>query len=535
MARNRPKQDMVILSPQDYGGMRAVTIWGDEGWTITGGNDKERADTTGFYSARVPIVFRGMQLRADGVASIPFDLVDADSGDIKDSSDDWKNDCGFMPDPESLLWLAEAARTTSGVMYWFKSMNTYDVVKIFRALTPASVKYKVDKNIFIRSITQNGVTTDKTYPPALDDKGAPTTGESIVVSWMDDPDVEKGLPLKFPAKAALSAMGVLFNLDDAANGFFKRGMLHTFAFQVPAGTQQRDKDELEDKVKNMLSGIRNAWRTIFTNVDLSKPVDMGGGLEELANVQLTKEERENVSIALGVPYSKLFSQEARGLGGKGVVDADDRRLIKDTCLPEWKAIARDLNSQLWIPLGYRMVERSDEMQIFQENETDRSVAIVNLTNAFNTNTELALIMAQTMGLNIDDETETKIQKVIDTKKAVPPVTGSQSAQPSTKPDNPLQQGNLNSGEMVAEKMTTDLEKWQRKALKSIGKAVSFESDAIPEPIAAKITAALPGCKDAAQVKGVFYEATPSRAEIAQPSQLVEMMRLGVKALEEQNA
>ena len=43
------------------------------------GNDTERPDTNGFYSARVPIVFRGMQLRADGVASIPVDLVD-DSG-----------------------------------------------------------------------------------------------------------------------------------------------------------------------------------------------------------------------------------------------------------------------------------------------------------------------------------------------------------------------------------------------------------------------------------------------------------------------
>ena len=507
------------------------------------GNDKERPDTTGFYSARVPIVFRGMQLRADGVASIPFSLVDAKTGDEKDTSDDWQNECGFLPDPESLFWLLEAARTVSGEAYIYKSMNRNAFVKILRILAPASVKWNSDKNVFVRSVKENGVQKDKIYPPALDDKGVPTPGESIAACWMDDPDVEKGPPLKFPAKAALSAMGVLFNLDDAATGFFKRGMLHTYAFQVPAGTQARDKEELEERVKNMLSGIRNAWRTIFTNVDLGKPVDLGGGLDELANVPLVKEERENVSIALGVPYSKLFSAEARGLGGKGVVDADDRRMIKDTCLPEWKAIARDLNEQIFIPAGYRLVEHHESMNLFQENETDRSTAISTLTTAFATDAEIALIMAQALGLNLDDDTVAQLQKIIDAKKAEPPPVVNQGApgnqggtsMPGDTPTNPQGQNNVGSQEMVAEKMTTDLDKWKRKALKAIGKDVPFESDVIPVNVYSRIVDALPGCKTAEDVRGVFSTVNGDMINAASPNQLVEMMRMGVQALEAQKA
>jgi hypothetical protein len=525
--------DMMLVGGDESGGVRAVTIWGDEGWTIMSGNDKERPDTTGFYSARVPIVFRGMQLRADGVASIPFSLVDAKSGDEKDTSDDWQNECGFLPDPESLFWLLEAARTVSGEAYIYKSMNRNAFVKVLRVLAPASIKYNLDKNIFVRAIKEGGITKDKIYPPALDEKGVPTPGESIVACWMDDPDVEKGQPLKFPAKAALSAMGVLFNLDESATGFFKRGMLHTYAFQVPPGTQQRDKEELEDRVKNFLTGVRNQWRTILTNIELSKPVDLGGGLEELANVPLVKEERENVSIALGVPYSKLFSQEARGLGGKGVVDADDRRLIKDTCLPEWKAIARDLNEQIFVPAGYRLVEHHESMNLFQENETDRSTAIVNLTTAFTQNPEIALIMAQTMGLNIDDDTEAKLQGIIDAKKAEPPAPV--AGNPAETPNNPAAQNVQGSQEMNAEKMTGDLDKWKRKALKAIGKAAPFESDFIPINVYARIVDALPGCKTAEDVRGVFAAENGDMINTASPNQLVEMMRLGVKALEAQKA
>ena len=73
------------------------------------GNDKERPDTETFYTSRVAIVYRGMNIRANAVSSIPFDLINIKTGDVVDSSDDWQNECGFIPNPEALLWACEAA------------------------------------------------------------------------------------------------------------------------------------------------------------------------------------------------------------------------------------------------------------------------------------------------------------------------------------------------------------------------------------------------------------------------------------------
>jgi hypothetical protein len=514
-----------------YDGEKAVTIWGDEGWTIMSGGDKERPDTEKFYAARVGIVFRAMQLRANGVASIPFDLVkvndpkNPDDDEVVESSEKWTNQLGFMPYPELLFGLIESAWILGGKAYLYKSMNTYKTVKILRLLAPDTVKYNVEKDIFSRA-TKAQLAQDKFYAPAIDKDGKLSQdAETIVALWMPDPDVERGEPLKYPAKAALSAMGVLFNLDDAATGFFKRGMLHTYAFQVPAGTQPRDKEELEEKVKSMLSGIRNAWRTIFTNIDVSKYVDLGGDLEQLANVPLVREERENVSIALGVPYSKLFSAEAKALGGKGVVDADDRRLIEDSCLPDWKHIARGINEQVLLPLGYRLQEHHERMSMFQENELDRGQALQAYTDAFNTNPEVAMIVSEALGFKLPDELVKKFQAIVDRKNAEPKpvvVKGAPVAGPADqpKPDNPDLQGNVGSGDMEAGKMaqeaTVDLAKWQRKASKKVGQAVTFDSDAIPADVYAAIFAALPGCKTVEEVRAVFAEAEPAKVKAADP-------------------
>ena len=501
--------------------MKAVTIWGDEGWEILSGNEKERPDTEVYYAARVPMVFRGMQIRADSVASIPYELVDDKTDKVVDSSDDWKNKCGFLPSPEMLLWLIEAAWVVSGRAYLYRSANADGYVKILRCLAPESVTYSPEKNQFSRKVKDELGTIDKIYPPSMDKDGNFAKGEAIVYLWLPDPDVEKGPPLKFPGKAALQAMGVLYNLDDAATGFFKRGMLDTFIFSVPPGTQQRDKDELEDKVKNFLSGIKNAWRTLFINVEKITPVNIGGGLDKLANVPLTKEKREDISIALGIPMSILFSETARGLGGKGVVDADDRRLVDLTSLPDWKKIAKELNRQLLIPAGYRLVEHHEKMPIYQENEVDRSTALLNYTTAFNTNPEVAAIGSEIVGLKWNDETKAKVDKIIAEKKALPP------------PTPPVAQTNPTAGEPTAQANTQDMtaekaafaeaiEKWQRFELNHLGKKSkpAFVTAGIPQEMIDSIQAAIVGCKTADDIRHCFKG-------VIMPAQVDPALRLAI--------
>jgi len=300
-----------------------------------------------------------------------------------------------MPNPELFFWLVEAAWTLYGRGYAHQSKNGYNIVKILRYLAPESITYDSDKNVFVRN--------NKDFPPAIDDKGKPQPGESIVSLWMPDPDVEKGPPLKSPGKAAFQAMDVIYNLDQSSLSFFKNGMLHTYVFKVGAGTQQTDVELLEERVNQKLRGSWNAFKALFLKTEKFEPVDIGGGLDWLSNVPLTKEKREDIAMALGIPMSKLFTESAAGLGGGGVVDSDDKKLITDTALPDWKNIVRQLNEQVFIPAGYRLVERHEKLDLFKDSEAALGETLTKYVTAFNTNPELAVELCEVLGITLSDE------------------------------------------------------------------------------------------------------------------------------------
>jgi hypothetical protein len=89
-----------------------------------------------------------------------------------------------------------------------------------------------------------------------------------------------------------------------------------------------------------------------------------------------------------------------------------------------------------------------------------------------------------------------------------------------------------------DKQAQDLEKWQRKAIKRIGKDVPFTSDAIPESVQDCIHTALVDCKCEDDIKTLFQshvgtsEVVEEFQKIIQPdySHLIEAMRLEVQAI-----
>jgi len=497
-----------------YDGQKAVTIWSEEGWTPLAA-ETVAANTAEWFAARVPIIYRGMTIRANTVASIPFDLVNL-RGDVVDSTDDWKNTVGFMPAPETLFWLIEAAWTITGQAYLYQSKNSSRIVKIMRPLAPGGVSWNDNRQLFERAGSP-----PKYYPAAVSPEGVVTKDlESIVYLWQPDPSVEWGAPSKYPGLAALHAMGVLYNMDEAAIAFFKRGMMKITAFVVPPGTQESDKQAFEEKVNQTLTGVKNFFKTIFLRAGQVQPVDLGGGLEGLANVPLTKEKREDVAIALGVPMSKLFTESAAGLGGGGVVQADDKRLILDTCLPDWLNIARILNQQVFEPIGYRLVERHEKMDEFQQSENERSSALSALVGAFSVNPKLAMILAPEVGIELSE----------DAIKALDEMLADDEAEPETEPETvvttPVEQPDADD-EVQAEKA-----RWMRKALKALEKGkspnVEFITDVILPEIHQAIAEALALATDEAQVKAAFCKSNIQSLNIPD---LVTELRLARLALE----
>jgi phage portal protein BeeE len=471
-------------------GNKAVTLWGDsnEGWNVISGNGVKK-DSVSDLASKVAIVFRGMTLRANAVSSIPFDMTDL-KGTVIDSSDDWKNECGFLPNPESLMWLIEGAWTLYGKAYLHQSRNTYDYVKILRYLAPESVSWDELKKMFMRN--------NKPFPPALDKNGKPEKGESIVSAYMPDPDVENGPPLKSPGSAAFAAMGILYNLDQSSLSFFKNGMLHTYIFKVGAGTQQADVELLEEKVNQKLRGTWNAFKALFLKTEKFEPVDIGGGLDWLSNVPLTKEKREDIAIALGVPMSMLFTDSASGLGGGGVASSDDKKIITMTALPDWKNIVRQLNEQVFIPAGYRLVERHEKLDVFKETESALGDTLTKYVTAFNTNPELAVELAGLLGITISDEQKSRLMTIARKK---PEPTQFETINQSS--DKPVNQEEPAPDTMKSIEYNKELQRYQRKALKKIGQVVEFESEIIPLDILRGIKEGLVSCQSEDAIKSLF--------------------------------
>jgi hypothetical protein len=473
-------------------GEKAVALWGDEGWTTLGGQ-QPKEDSSTFLASRVAIVFRGMQIRANAVSTIPFDIVTVDGGKVYDSSDDWQNKLEWLPNPDLLFWLLEASWTLYGKAYLYQNANKFGYNKILKYLSPAQLSYNIEKPWGIERAEGAVV---KPYNLAIGEDGKPVKGESIVALWMPDPDVEKGPPLKSPGVAALNAMGVLYNLDQVTAKFFKNGMLHTSIFTVPQSTSVEETDKLNDRIRSMLRGVKNAYEALFFNGDKISPVDIGGGIDELENVPLNKEKREDVAIALGIPMTKLFTESAAGMGGKGVSDGDDRRLVNDTALPDWRLLAKGLNEQVLIPLGYKLVERHEKMDIFKENRTSLGTSLQTIVTAMKDNMELGLIIARYLGINFSETDIKEIQALIDSKKEKAEeiqnnITNNQ--QPETQPvEDPQQQAQAD-----------EMAKFRRKAMKNVGKAVTFESTILPADTIADICAKLPDCKTADEVKAIF--------------------------------
>jgi phage portal protein BeeE len=315
--------------------------------------------TTQTYYRRAPWLFRGIQLRANAVSAMPFRIMRG--GTEVDNSETWQNKVGFLPDPARLLWLTEAALCLWGTAYYWRDRNRAKALGL-RYIVPSTIEPQLDDARgligFVRTIGPRRI------PATLDD---------IVYFWQPDPYVEIGAPNSSPAMAAMSAAGVLYNIDAFAEAFFKRGAIKATLLTVEGNPANEEKSRLKEWWARAIGGINNAFNAnVFSGA--VKPVTVGEGLESLSDSVLTADKRADVATALGIPQTVLFSADASGLGGGGVVRQDDVHFYDKTIVPECRYIAGELNEQVFEPLGLRIDFLPETLDVFQADENNRAAS-----------------------------------------------------------------------------------------------------------------------------------------------------------------
>lgn len=471
-------------------------------WTYLTGKATDDEDLEKYYRD-VPWLFRGVDIRANAVSTMPFSIYKGDT-EI-DNSENYENKVGFLPSPGALFGLIEAALVIWNYAYAFKARNAF-LTKSVRYILPTTVKHKI-----------NADTGEITFTRKVNNEDKPFTTDDIVYFWKYDPFVESGPPNSSPARAAAHAAGVLLNVDVFAEAFFKSGAVKT-TLLTTSNIQPAERERLKTWWKRVL-GLDKAWQTEIVNAETVKPVVIGEGLESLQNNDLTHSKREDIAAGLGIPYSILWSGNASGMGGGGVAAQDDLHLYNKTIIPECKFIQSVLNDQLFVPAGYKITFTPENLDLFQEDENARAASLTQLITALESPAEF-LIAREILGYEIDPETLAKIEKMVAEKEArrkeMEEMTAqnglgrAQNGQQVNNANNPVETPQNGSGaptDRDRDMRAVDLEKWQTKAVKRIkaGRKMdfTFESDYLDPVTIASIGGALEGAQSEADVKAVF--------------------------------
>ena len=364
--------------------LKTLSLTNDAQWARVLGSPTDGGDLSAAFR-KVAWLHRGVMLRAQAIAALPFAILKG--GREVERSSAYANRLGFFPHPARLLALVESALTLYGYAYLFVRRNRVRPLGL-RYLDPTTIEPIIDERA--------GLTGFKRHlSGGVDDFAL----QDLVYFWGVDPFVEIGHPSSSPARAALAAADVLLNVDNFAANFFKRGAIRATVFSAPEGIPEAERMRFRDWLRRFFGGgLETAHAIEVLNADRTEATVIGEGLGELADHALTREKREDIATALGLPHSLLFSNAATYATAR----QDEINFQTHTVLPEAEFIQQTLNEQLFMQAGYRFEFRPEELSAFQEEEARRAEAFSHLAQQMP-----ASIAARMLGMHLPPGLEWK--------------------------------------------------------------------------------------------------------------------------------
>jgi phage portal protein BeeE len=499
---------------------------------LTGEEQASPVQSIKDYYSIIPWLHRGVDVRAASVASMPFTIYKGDEA-VASYPDEWDPEAfSFFPNPLRLLWLVEASLVLCGQAYMARG-ETADAP--LRYLLPSSVSPKLD--------SVNGLTG---FTRQVGAQSVNVKVEDIIYWWQPDPYVEIGPGKTFPARAAAQAAGVLYNVDAFVTNFFARGAVKATLLTLAGGTDKNERTRLEEWWKSFVQGLNNSWSSKVVNADMVKAVPIGEGLESLNNQLLTREKREDIAAALGIPQTLLFSDASTN----ATAGEDTLHFLQRTIVPECKFIQAEFNDQFWNPAGYSMEFEPESLEAFQEDEAKRSVSLKNLTDA-----GVALDVAlAVLGYDLDEEQTERIREEMDKPKPSPTVVfgGGNGAMPP-----PPEGGSKKPPTVVSRDKLSELRAWEKFEVRRLGKARSreFECRCLGQLDADRIRRMAAACvnedelhalfegeqarlsPDIAELAGAIERATRALADPEEDDEVKssDLLQLFVKSMESRDA
>jgi hypothetical protein len=370
-----------------------VSDFPEDAWVVLGatgtGTDKELDE---LYES-VDYLYRGITLRAQKLASVPWVVTRKSGADFYDSESADPPPVGFewLLDLPLILERIEASICLGGRAYVIPLANDFGFVKELQWCKPTSIEPWYDPStgelLYFKRHMPDGVKRVEV--------------ENLAYFWPPDPTVETGPARRYPGRAAMNAAGVLANMDKFLEHYFGRGAIKVTLLTTEGVIRAGDRALLKTWWQKVTNGIKSAFGSEVINANKVTPVVIGEGVKDLENTALTAEKREAICAALGVPPSKVIPNAAN----YATKQSDDVMLVSDTVTPELRWLARVLNKQLFDDLGLVIKFKPDALPEMQVDENERSLSLVNLTTA-----GMPLLLAcEQLGYDLTEEWIAKLQ------------------------------------------------------------------------------------------------------------------------------
>ena len=315
---------------------------------------------------------RCLKKRSGTIASVPWtmhrgDTLLYDSDQPRDVPDElaWFDE----DDAWRLLFLIDASLALAGRSYVFPQY-TFSQIDFLQYLNPYTITEK-------ERVKGAGISH---YERRLSDGTfAGTIEKEDLIAFYDlDPFVEAGPAQGSDGAAAKVHATVLHELSGFASKSLRKDLIKATAV-VP-----RDKAALPKPGTDAYNRMKGALRRLLggrsqkDQIELVGNVDfmpIGEGLQGLANVNLTTEQRQATALGLGLTYG-LVSPDSPN---KATFEHELKNFYYDLVRPQCKRIASCLNKGCFRKEGLYFQFEFDRLEVFQEDqlaEADKVVMLV---------------------------------------------------------------------------------------------------------------------------------------------------------------
>lgn len=397
----------------------------------------------------VPWLYRGVNARADALASLPL------TWQVNGKEDD-EYEPPFELNMPQFLNEIEGDLTLYGAAYiWL------DIGKPTRARQPARLHPGTIKPLYDSQVGLKG------FERTVAGNKIELSLQEVGWIWLPNRKKEIG-PGTPPGQAALRAAGALSSIDAYVEKFFDQGTISPVIIGVEDATEDEDLKRVETWFQRRLSGIANAFGAVALRGSI-KPFILGQNeLNKLSLKPLNDQKREDIATALGVPQTMLFSNAAN----YATANQDAFNWYELTIVPEGQRVEGPLNKFLFNPIGVTCKFKPERLELYQEREADKAAKMVPFYDR-----------------NLVTKNEVRQQA------GWSPVEGGDEFADGSAPDEPY---------------VEDLRRWRTKAVKrlKLGKSMdfAFESDLIPEDVFKWVAERILQCKTSEDLDKMFEEA-----------------------------